>query len=210
MRPPLQAFSSGRMCCWWRHLQWPVRPNRVSHNLFLFSSRPLKILNTTPLCVFVLFSSDTVDEDDDLYDFVEDEENKGDEIYEDLMRTEEPPEIVGVGVWSVERVAQNHFPIGSYWFLWCVHTATEDWRGQARVLPARDQADGGEILRYAWVYITGAQIYFNFFCFIFLKKFPSADFMLKHFQTLLCLCSTSWSLWKSFYSPKKLRISSST
>ncbi|XP_070843742.1 proto-oncogene vav-like isoform X1 [Chaetodon trifascialis] len=35
---------------------------------------------------------DTVDEDDDLYDFVEDEENEGDEIYEDLMRTEEPPE----------------------------------------------------------------------------------------------------------------------
>ncbi|KAI3353394.1 hypothetical protein L3Q82_019927, partial [Scortum barcoo] len=36
--------------------------------------------------------SDTVDEDDDLYDFVEDEENEGDEIYEDLMRTNEPPE----------------------------------------------------------------------------------------------------------------------
>lgn len=35
--------------------------------------------------------SDTVDEDDDLYDFVEDEEDEGDEIYEDLMRTDEPP-----------------------------------------------------------------------------------------------------------------------
>ncbi|XP_028449564.1 proto-oncogene vav isoform X3 [Perca flavescens] len=35
---------------------------------------------------------DTVDEDDDLYDCVEDEENEGDEIYEDLMRTEEQPE----------------------------------------------------------------------------------------------------------------------
>ncbi|KAJ0050806.1 hypothetical protein NL108_006163, partial [Boleophthalmus pectinirostris] len=35
---------------------------------------------------------DTVEEDDDLYDCVEDEENEGDEIYEDLMRTEEPPE----------------------------------------------------------------------------------------------------------------------
>lgn len=34
--------------------------------------------------------SDTVDEDDDLYDFVEDEDNEGDEIYEDLMRTEQP------------------------------------------------------------------------------------------------------------------------
>uniref|UniRef100_A0A8C4NSI7 Osteoclast-stimulating factor 1 n=1 Tax=Dicentrarchus labrax TaxID=13489 RepID=A0A8C4NSI7_DICLA len=42
---------------------------------------------------------DTVDEDDDLYDFVEDEENEGDEIYEDLMRTDEPPETVsGTGV----------------------------------------------------------------------------------------------------------------
>uniref|UniRef100_A0A672Z579 Osteoclast-stimulating factor 1 n=1 Tax=Sphaeramia orbicularis TaxID=375764 RepID=A0A672Z579_9TELE len=35
---------------------------------------------------------DTVDEDDDLYDCVEDEENEGDEIYEDLMRTDEQPE----------------------------------------------------------------------------------------------------------------------
>uniref|UniRef100_A0A3Q3A6C4 Osteoclast-stimulating factor 1 n=1 Tax=Kryptolebias marmoratus TaxID=37003 RepID=A0A3Q3A6C4_KRYMA len=34
---------------------------------------------------------DTVDEDDDLYDFVEDEDNEGDEIYEDLMRIEEQP-----------------------------------------------------------------------------------------------------------------------
>ncbi|KAL6110987.1 vav1 [Pungitius sinensis] len=34
---------------------------------------------------------DTVDGDDDLYDCVEDEENEGDEIYEDLMRTEEQP-----------------------------------------------------------------------------------------------------------------------
>lgn len=44
------------------------------------------------LCV--LCFSDTVDEDDDLYDFVEDEENEGDEIYEDLMRTDEQPETV--------------------------------------------------------------------------------------------------------------------
>ncbi|XP_034043566.1 proto-oncogene vav-like isoform X2 [Thalassophryne amazonica] len=35
---------------------------------------------------------DTVDEDDDLYDCVEDDENEGDEIYEDLMRTDEQPE----------------------------------------------------------------------------------------------------------------------
>uniref|UniRef100_A0A8C9VJ60 Osteoclast-stimulating factor 1 n=1 Tax=Scleropages formosus TaxID=113540 RepID=A0A8C9VJ60_SCLFO len=35
---------------------------------------------------------DTADEDDDLYDCVEDEANEGDEIYEDLMRVEEPAE----------------------------------------------------------------------------------------------------------------------
>ncbi|CAF98144.1 unnamed protein product [Tetraodon nigroviridis] len=35
---------------------------------------------------------DTLDEDVDLYDFVEDEEDIGDEIYEDLMKTEEHPE----------------------------------------------------------------------------------------------------------------------
>ncbi|XP_071765488.1 proto-oncogene vav isoform X2 [Centroberyx gerrardi] len=41
---------------------------------------------------------DTVDEDDDLYEFVEDEENEGDEIYEDLMRTDEHPETQKTGV----------------------------------------------------------------------------------------------------------------
>lgn len=46
------------------------------------------------LTMFLMFLSDTVDEDDDLYDFVEDEENEGDEIYEDLMRTDEAPETV--------------------------------------------------------------------------------------------------------------------
>uniref|UniRef100_A0A8C5AAI7 Vav guanine nucleotide exchange factor 1 n=1 Tax=Gadus morhua TaxID=8049 RepID=A0A8C5AAI7_GADMO len=35
---------------------------------------------------------DTAEEDDDLYDFVEDDDNEGDEIYEDLMRTEQVPE----------------------------------------------------------------------------------------------------------------------
>lgn len=38
--------------------------------------------------------SDTLDEDVDLYDFVEDEEDLGDEIYEDLMKTDEHPERV--------------------------------------------------------------------------------------------------------------------
>uniref|UniRef100_A0AAQ5XF77 Osteoclast-stimulating factor 1 n=1 Tax=Amphiprion ocellaris TaxID=80972 RepID=A0AAQ5XF77_AMPOC len=41
---------------------------------------------------------DTVDEDDDLYDCVEDEENEGDEIYEDLMRTDEQPETQKIAV----------------------------------------------------------------------------------------------------------------
>lgn len=52
------------------------------------------IMMVTMLCVCIVCISDTVDEDDDLYDFVEDEENEGDEIYEDLMRTNEPPETV--------------------------------------------------------------------------------------------------------------------
>lgn len=46
------------------------------------------------MSVCILCISDTVDEDDDLYDFVEDEENKGDEIYEDIMRTDEHLETV--------------------------------------------------------------------------------------------------------------------
>ncbi|TNN43658.1 Proto-oncogene vav [Liparis tanakae] len=37
---------------------------------------------------------DPVDGDDDLYECVEDEDNEGDEIYEDLMRRDEPPETV--------------------------------------------------------------------------------------------------------------------
>lgn len=65
----------------------------------------------------VLCLSDTVDEDDDLYDFVEDEENKGDEIYEDLMRTDELPEVVGVGARSVQRVVQAQLPTGPHWAL---------------------------------------------------------------------------------------------
>ncbi|KAB5523754.1 hypothetical protein PHYPO_G00156080 [Pangasianodon hypophthalmus] len=51
----------------------------------------LSILSQTPIALQTGFS-DTVDEDDDLYDCVEDEENEGDDIYEDLMRTEETPE----------------------------------------------------------------------------------------------------------------------
>ena len=47
------------------------------------------------VCVCVCaWISDTAEEDDDLYDFVEDDDNEGDEIYEDLMRTEQVPEAV--------------------------------------------------------------------------------------------------------------------
>lgn len=38
-----------------------------------------------------LSSSDTAEEDEDLYDCVENEEAEGDEIYEDLMRLESVP-----------------------------------------------------------------------------------------------------------------------
>lgn len=70
----------------------------MSGFLFLLNDTPVKMFNATLcVCVCVWCLSDTVDEDDDLYDFVEDEENKGDEIYEDLMRTDEQPEVVGVG-----------------------------------------------------------------------------------------------------------------
>lgn len=52
--------------------------------------------------------SDTVEEEEDLYDCVENEEAEGDEIYEDLMRTEPMPmpvrgaeRGVGAGAWAV-------------------------------------------------------------------------------------------------------------
>uniref|UniRef100_A0A671RD52 Proto-oncogene vav-like n=1 Tax=Sinocyclocheilus anshuiensis TaxID=1608454 RepID=A0A671RD52_9TELE len=54
----------------------------------------LSILSQTPLALQrgfrVCECDDTVEEDDDLYDCVEEDENEGDDIYEDLMRTEEP------------------------------------------------------------------------------------------------------------------------
>uniref|UniRef100_A0AAZ3R5I2 Vav guanine nucleotide exchange factor 1 n=1 Tax=Oncorhynchus tshawytscha TaxID=74940 RepID=A0AAZ3R5I2_ONCTS len=45
------------------------------------------------VCVCVCVCVETVDEDDDLYDCVEDEENEGDEIYEDLMRHQQKMEV---------------------------------------------------------------------------------------------------------------------
>lgn len=39
----------------------------------------------------------------------------------------------------------------------CVHAAAEDWSRQTRVLPAGDQTDRREILRYTGIYITGVR-----------------------------------------------------
>uniref|UniRef100_A0A8C2WEG0 Osteoclast-stimulating factor 1 n=1 Tax=Cyclopterus lumpus TaxID=8103 RepID=A0A8C2WEG0_CYCLU len=61
-----------------------------SSNVTIIISRSACDFYTTTMCVMCV--SDTVDGDDDLYDFVEDEDNEGDEIYEDLMRTDEQPE----------------------------------------------------------------------------------------------------------------------
>lgn len=51
--------------------------------------------------------SDTLDEDVDLYDFVEDEDDKGDEIYEDLMKTEEHPERVSEAHVSLNQISPS-------------------------------------------------------------------------------------------------------
>lgn len=51
--------------------------------------------------------SDTLDEDDELYDFVEDEENKGDEIYEDLMKTAEHPERVSEAHTALNQISPS-------------------------------------------------------------------------------------------------------
>lgn len=64
---------------------------KTLNQLQLYTS---KVSDNKKPTVFISSSSDTVDEDDDFYDFVEDEENEGDDIYEDLMKTGEPPENV--------------------------------------------------------------------------------------------------------------------
>lgn len=48
--------------------------------------------------------SDTLDEDVDLYDFVEDEEDKGDDIYEDLMKTDEYPDRVSEAHVTLDQI----------------------------------------------------------------------------------------------------------
>uniref|UniRef100_A0A8C5CGA0 Vav guanine nucleotide exchange factor 1 n=1 Tax=Gadus morhua TaxID=8049 RepID=A0A8C5CGA0_GADMO len=50
---------------------------------------------------------DTAEEDDDLYDFVEDDDNEGDEIYEDLMRTEQVPEKVDKRECCLQEIRQT-------------------------------------------------------------------------------------------------------
>lgn len=68
--------------------------------------------------------SDTVEEDEDLYDCVDNDEAEGDEIYEDLMRTEPVPMPVrgdegrGLGRctrrrWGVQPQAPQHWPLPS-------------------------------------------------------------------------------------------------
>ena len=63
--------------------------------------------------------SDTVEEDEDLYDCVENEEAEGDEIYEDLMRSEPVPMPVcgdeglglGGGMGGGQPRAPQHQPV---------------------------------------------------------------------------------------------------
>uniref|UniRef100_A0A671U9N4 Osteoclast-stimulating factor 1 n=1 Tax=Sparus aurata TaxID=8175 RepID=A0A671U9N4_SPAAU len=74
-----------------------LKKNELFEAFDLFDVRDFGKLTLTSSLCFMCFS-DTVDEDDDLYDFVEDEENEGDEIYEDLMRTDEQPETKKTGV----------------------------------------------------------------------------------------------------------------
>lgn len=77
-------------------------------------------------CGLNLSPSDTAEEDEDLYDCVENEEAEGDEIYEDLMRSESVPTPVrgsgkgraggkgGDGFWELHRP------------LWSLLTAQDD------------------------------------------------------------------------------------
>lgn len=63
--------------------------------------------------------SDTVEEDEDLYDCVENEEAEGDEIYEDLMRTEPVPMPVrgGGGLCLGRCMGKGHPRVPQYWTL---------------------------------------------------------------------------------------------
>lgn len=88
-----------------------------------------------------LSPSDTAEEDEDLYDCVENEEAEGDEIYEDLMRSETvPTPVCGSGKgWAggqVGRVVERcHQPLRS------LFTAQDDGVRQTLLLPAGDPAD---------------------------------------------------------------------
>lgn len=73
------------------------------------------------------------------------------------------------------------------------------------MLPARDQTDGGEILRHAGVYITGAQNLSRFFQF---KKKKSnknvVDFMLKHFKRTSVFVQHFMKPLKKFLQPEDI------
>lgn len=63
--------------------------------------------------------SDTVEEDEDLYDCVENEEAEGDEIYEDLMRTEPVamPVRAGGGLCPGGCMGEGHPRVPQHWTL---------------------------------------------------------------------------------------------
>lgn len=58
--------------------------------------------------LYCMSISDTLDEDVDLYDFVEDEDDLGDEIYEDLMKTEEHPERVRQASATLKQISPSN------------------------------------------------------------------------------------------------------
>lgn len=82
-----------------------------------------------------LSPSDTAEEDEDLYDCVENEEAEGDEIYEDLMRSEAVPTPVRgsgkAGQGGKEWPAAGHLTASG-----SLLTAQNDGAGQALLLPS--------------------------------------------------------------------------
>lgn len=105
------------------------------------------------------FCSDTVEEDEDLYDCVENEEAEGDEIYEDLMRSEPVPMPV---CGDEEPGLGGGTGRGQPWVpdtcLSSLISAQDDRVRQAVLLPARDPADGGEVHGHAGLHPTGAML----------------------------------------------------
>ena len=74
---------------------WPCPVDLRGHESDLGGACGVPGLGAPVALVDSIPRSDTVEEDEDLYDCVENEEAEGDEIYEDLMRTEPMPMPVG-------------------------------------------------------------------------------------------------------------------